>query len=560
MHRKLTPRSSLDNLKREATRWLKALRAHDPEARARLERAYPDAPLLPALRDVQHALAREHGLAGWMALKSAVAGARWETDPTPRETVIQEFLAAAASGDTARIVVLLDRHPDIIDERAVLRGHTGRRTALHFAVGGTHEPVVALLLERGANPNVRDEGDDAMPLHFAAEKEHLGIIRLLVEHGADPIGEGTYHELDVLGWATCFGTGRRDVVDYLVAHGAQYTIFAAVAMGEVGIVRSLVARSPADLERRMDETNRRRTPLHLAVVRKQAAMVATLLDLGGDPVARDAAGLTPLDQAALAGEMEMARLFLERGTPIELPTAVALQLTGDIERLLGEDPGCLRPGGRWGTLIIRASEQASAHVIETLLRAGASVDVRDDSRTSVDSTAGYTPLHAAAFRGNGAAVAVLLAHGADVNARETRYCATPAGWADYAGHREVRDLILAGPIDLFEAIAFDLGDRIPDILERDPAALERPFGAYVICDSAADPWKRGPWRTPLAAAVAENRIEAVRLLLERGADATVRAPDGRSLAEFANERGLETIGQLLRTAIVPHRGTPIRRE
>jgi hypothetical protein len=37
MTRQLTAASTLDNLKKEAKRWLKALRAHDGEARARLE-------------------------------------------------------------------------------------------------------------------------------------------------------------------------------------------------------------------------------------------------------------------------------------------------------------------------------------------------------------------------------------------------------------------------------------------------------------------------------------------------------------------------------------------
>ncbi len=67
------PRHSLDSLKREAKRWLAALRANDAEARARLERALDnDTPETPTLRAVQHALAREHGFAGWALLKEAV--------------------------------------------------------------------------------------------------------------------------------------------------------------------------------------------------------------------------------------------------------------------------------------------------------------------------------------------------------------------------------------------------------------------------------------------------------------------------------------------------------
>src|SRR5262245_1633018 len=72
MPRKITSATSLDALKKEAKRWLKAIRANDADAGARLSRAFPGAPAAPTLRDVQHALAREHGLDGWLALKTAV--------------------------------------------------------------------------------------------------------------------------------------------------------------------------------------------------------------------------------------------------------------------------------------------------------------------------------------------------------------------------------------------------------------------------------------------------------------------------------------------------------
>src|SRR5262245_46177148 len=66
------PPRNLESLKKEAKRWLGALHAGDPDARARLARALPDAAAIPTLRDVQHALAREHGFAGWPLLKAAV--------------------------------------------------------------------------------------------------------------------------------------------------------------------------------------------------------------------------------------------------------------------------------------------------------------------------------------------------------------------------------------------------------------------------------------------------------------------------------------------------------
>jgi ankyrin repeat protein len=349
MSRQLTPQSSLDNLKREAKRWLKALRASDSEARARLERAVPNASAQPTLRDVQHALAREHGFPGWTALTRAVAGIRGESDPP-----LTALLAAASSGDAPRVAQILDEHPELIDERGLLTGHTGLRTALHFGV--RHSEVVKCLLDRGANPDIRDEGDDAMPLHFAAELGRLDIVQMLIEHGADPVGEGTMHELNVLGWATCFAETRIDVAQYLLAHGAQHTIHTAVALGDVTAIRAVASRAPADVDKPMDRTNLRRRPLHLAVVKTQPSSLGVLLDLGADPDAVDAADLSPLDQAALDGEHEMARTLLARGATLRLPSAIGLGRDDDIERLLRDDPNVLKPGGRWERLIVRAAE------------------------------------------------------------------------------------------------------------------------------------------------------------------------------------------------------------
>ena len=312
--------STLDNFKKEAKRWLKALRANDPQARERLRSAYPQAPAEPGLRDVQHALAREHGHESWIALKTALAASR---QAEPSGTPLTALLEAADRGDASRVAELLDADPDLVNERGTLSGHTGFRTALHFGI--SHEAVVRCLLERGANPNIRDDGDNAMPLHFAAENGHFPIIRLLIEHGADPIGTGDGHELEVIGWATCFGSGNKEIVDYLLAHGSIHNIFSAVAMGEVEAIKTLVAQSRADLDRPMDSTNHRRRPLHLAVVKKQPAALAALLDLGADTEALDAAGLTPLDQAALDGEHEMAELLIARGARVGVPAALGLQ-------------------------------------------------------------------------------------------------------------------------------------------------------------------------------------------------------------------------------------------
>lgn len=90
------PRRNLESLKKEAKRWLDALRAQEPEARARLERALPDAPAAPALRDVQHALAREHGFDGWTSLKEAVENRSTEAQSAGAKALAHYQAAAEA--------------------------------------------------------------------------------------------------------------------------------------------------------------------------------------------------------------------------------------------------------------------------------------------------------------------------------------------------------------------------------------------------------------------------------------------------------------------------------
>jgi ankyrin repeat protein len=144
------------------------------------------------------------------------------------------------------------------------------------------------------------------------------------------------------------------------------------------------------------------------------------------------------------------------------------------------------------------------------------------------------------WHGNVTAIDVLIKHGADVRAREEKYHGTPAGWADYAGHKEARDLILRGSIDIIEAIQYDMAQRVKAVLEEDPAALNRAFGDYGLF-----PLDGEPWHTPLAYAVTRGRKQIVQLLIARGAVETLRSPEGETLSEIAQKAGHREIALIL---------------
>jgi hypothetical protein len=127
MPRQLSSATTLDNLKNQAKRRLKALRAQQP--------GVPH-----SLREVQLALAREYGCSGWAELKARVAAIESQRGTSSGDPALQSLLRAAEEGDAGAVARVLDEHPAIINERGVLDGHSGLRTALHFGI--RHEAIV----------------------------------------------------------------------------------------------------------------------------------------------------------------------------------------------------------------------------------------------------------------------------------------------------------------------------------------------------------------------------------------------------------------------------------
>ena len=182
MKSQLPPRPNLEQLKKQAKTILKAHQAKDPHVLKRIQEHHPrwrkasPTEILSAhftLSDAQLVVANEYGFETWSKFKTQVL--LQQAAPSSEEAV-KALREAAGQGDLGRLAEILDANPGLIDER----GGPGTRTALHSAVFGQQESAVRFLLERGADPNIRCEGDYAFPLHFAAEKQHFPIIRLLI--------------------------------------------------------------------------------------------------------------------------------------------------------------------------------------------------------------------------------------------------------------------------------------------------------------------------------------------------------------------------------------------
>ena len=192
-------------------------------------------------------------------------------------------------------------------------------TELHSAAQAGRLADVRRLLDEGADPNAREGGDNTYPLHWAAAGSHVEIARALLDAGGDVHGVGDVHMMDVIGWATFYhahdeppnelSARARELVALLVERGARHHIFSAMCVGDLDLIRRVVAADPTALARRMSKFEHGLTPIHFAISRKRYDIVDLLVALGADLEARNLHDQTALETAMLRGDREaMQRL------------------------------------------------------------------------------------------------------------------------------------------------------------------------------------------------------------------------------------------------------------
>ncbi|EEA19364.1 hypothetical protein TMatcc_009498 [Talaromyces marneffei ATCC 18224] len=88
------------------------------------------------------------------------------------------LLIAVMQHKTPMVKLLLEygAEPDV-------KCHLGIRTPLHQAADGGYEEITELLLTHRANPNLYND-NRRRPLVFAAAEGHLSVVKMLLDHGA----------------------------------------------------------------------------------------------------------------------------------------------------------------------------------------------------------------------------------------------------------------------------------------------------------------------------------------------------------------------------------------
>ena len=268
------------------------------------------------------------------AAASAAASAAAQPADDDSEVVVAGLVGGGGGGLTA--LVFAAREGDLESARRLIAAGADVNqqteygwTPLLTAVDNRNYAVARLLIEHGADVNRANKGGWT-PLYLAtdnrnieggdypvpkADIDHLEMIRLLLEKGADPnlrIKDNTltrtiftmqwFYEDGATPFLRAAQSSDTELMKLLLAHGADPKI--ATNHGDT----ALTAAAGIGW---VDGVTYEHSP------KANVEAVRMLLDLGLDPNAANAEGRTPLMGAALKGRTEVITLLVERGARLD---------------------------------------------------------------------------------------------------------------------------------------------------------------------------------------------------------------------------------------------------
>jgi ankyrin repeat protein len=359
----------------------------------------------------------------------------------------------------------------------------GWTSEIHEAVWQNNGEKVRQLIQN-AQPALDLEAvvEDCTPLYLACLKGHTEVAEVLINGGAKVDGDSP----PIFAAA---GKGNLDLVRLLLKNGANPSAFSSQHAGCCG--------------------------LHIAAEKNYVEVVRALLGAGVEVNIRsEKQKLTPLISAACCGSLEAVKVLIEAGADVDAQsstgnTALMLAIDRgkiDVATTLISSKANLEIKGQkgWTALHNAASggDKGYREVAEALLVAGASVDALSETM--------LTPLHEAAGKSLLDLVRLLVDHGANVNARDKfnntplRMCASNAqSFASLDSFKQTVKILLDAGADI------NAGTTINT--------------------------------TSLHSVVKWGNPDAVRFMLEHGADPNVRTTKGELPIDFAKDPAIRAL-------------------
>jgi len=325
------------------------------------------------LADAQFFVAREHGFTSWPKFSKHLQGLGRANSP------VSNFEAAAdaiASGDAAKLKKLLKVNPDLMRARST-REH--RSTLLHYVSANGIEDfrqktpkniveITRILLDAGADVNAESDayGGGSTTLGLAATSMHpqqagvqIALLQTLLDYGSrldQPSAAGNAHSV-VNG---CLANGQPQAAEFLAKLGAPVDFESAAALGRLGQVEGYfdehgVLKPPATREQM-------ESAFLYACGYGQKEVVEFLLDRGVEPSVRNSSRQTGLHWAAYGADVDIVKLLLERGAPVDVKDEGFHATPFDVALYV------------WNNARDREERERCYEVVALLARAGAKLD------------------------------------------------------------------------------------------------------------------------------------------------------------------------------------------
>ena len=440
--------------------------------------------------------------------------------PAPKPSPLAD---AVQRGDAATVQALLKKKIDVNAPQA------DGATALHWAAYRSDVESTAALIRAGANINLANNYG-VTPLALAAQQGNPAVLDLLLKAGANP----------------------NDPVNFVNA--GETPLMTAARSANVDAIKAL-ARAGADVNAK--EAWNGQTALMWAAAEGDSVMVSALLELGADLRARSNAGTTPFLFAVRKGDMRTVQAMIAGGADVNekragdfaSPLLIAI-INGheDLTDLLldkGADPNA--EGGSTNLTVTGSRAREIPIMLKTPSFREQLRDVGTEGGNGRNNSWGR-PLQAAVHVANWhvsddlilvnidrmRVIKSLLAHGADVNGRNTDM---EPRWE---GARYRRRLVGATAL-LFAAKSADV--EVMRLLLANGADPKINTGVNITPLMAA---AGIAWASNQDKASEADVLEAVKLLVEeQGLDVNFVADTGETAMHAAAYRGANSVVQYL---------------
>ena len=551
----LPAKPDLDHLKKQAKQLLRDVRAQQGEALQTIVAFHPRPAEFSNLRDAQLVLARRYGYTDWDQLRDEVelrqlrvgtpqeqaerfinhACLRYDGDDQAwryqrasewlrqlPELSRADFYCALVAADLEAVRDFLRRDPMLALRSGGPRSWPPLMYVTYSRAEQNKEHAVAvakLLLELGTSPDSYSEklrgftaitgaigGGERGPIACVAHPCAHELVKLLLDAGANPNQSQALYN-------TMLGDHLSEWLSILVQYGLK--------AGEPA------NWSPDETEPILDFL------LSFVVPQGKLELIQYLLEHGANANAvsryhhRSAHTM-----AQLTGRTDIAKLLERFGAKVE-PISVEDQFRvacGQRDRQLGATLLRQHPQLLENNQLFRDCAMVDADTCLWLVRQGYDINTPDSS--------GRTTLHNYAQWNNPAAVTTLLQHGANPEAKENNWGATPLGMALHHHHWPVVEVLLPISNDLLDVCRMADKDRAALLLARDPTLAQQrtPKGntaLHVVSQAKQD----DPDFDASAA--------TIDVLLKYGADPKALNHEGKTPAQWYRRLGMDEVADYM---------------